>query len=403
MRGILILSLRSSEWLQYSCWGSSCRHPLHALWMWCVPLASFSRTYTALQRAVPETLHGLVEGTISQPGRLAQHTALIQRKSVAIEQAIMSTIHPGSFLSPLLIDKCNSVYLHRKYEWKSHRHITCFWLLLPIYMRRLGDISGQLSLVHPHSLIMMMHLFSLSLTMLTTTSSLSMDMAPFMVREYKVCHPQIWAGWQHHFGQHRFGDIPYHHYTHDPKSGLALIDATYMSKHMSLGSHLKSIVRLDSLWLAFFALGITPAPGWSGFNQLVTERQSQSNVFHVSDVVALPFINFNRSDMSTIYTALMFAKKEASLFNGSHCIGTFDQPLFIKAVDYCWCQCWIVRFCNCASRWLTHDVLIHGLRWLHHVREWAGTDVEHSIMQRVACTSNGEWTLIFLSLACTYT
>ena len=44
---------------------------------------------------------------------------------------------------------------------------------------------------NPHSLIMMMHLFSLSLTMLTTTSSLSMDMAPFIVREYKVCHPQI--------------------------------------------------------------------------------------------------------------------------------------------------------------------------------------------------------------------
>ena len=97
---------------------------------------------------------------------------------------------------------------------------------------------------------------------------------------------------------------------------------------MSVGSHVKSIVRLDSLWLASFALGITPAPGWSG---LVTE--SQSNVFHVSDVVALPFINFNRSDMSTIYTALMFAQKETSLFNGSHCIVTLDQPLFIKAVD----------------------------------------------------------------------
>ena len=90
-------------------------------------------------------------------------------------------------------------------------------------------------------------------------------------------------------------------------------------------------MRLDSLWLASFALGITPAPGWSGFNQLVTE--SQSNVFRVSDVVALPFINLNPSDMSTIYTALMFAQKETSLFNRSYCIVTFDQPLFIKAVD----------------------------------------------------------------------
>ena len=98
---------------------------------------------------------------------------------------------------------------------------------------------------------------------------------------------------------------------------------------MPLGSHLRSL-RLDSLWLASFALGITPAPGWSGFNQLVTE--SQSNVFHVSDVVALPFINLNPSDMST-NTTLIFAQKEASLFNRSYCIVTFDQPLFIRAVD----------------------------------------------------------------------
>ena len=126
--------------------------------------------------------------------------------------------------------------------------------------------------------------------------------------------------------------VPHHHCTHDPKSGLTLIDAKDMSKHMPLGSQLRSIVRLDSLWLASFALGITPGPGWSGFNQLVTESQSQSNVFNVSDIVALPFINLNPSDMST-NTALIFAHKESSLFNRSYCIVTFDKTLFIKAVD----------------------------------------------------------------------
>ena len=143
---------------------------------------------------------------------------------------------------------------------------------------------------------------------------------------------------------------------------MALIDAKYMSKHMSLGSHLKSIGRLDYLWLASFALGITPAPGWSGFNQLVTESQSQSNVFHVSNVVVLPFINFSRSDMSTIYTALMFAQKEASLFNGSHCIVTFDQPLFIKTVD-------IVD----ASAELCYSVIVR-LGGLHMTFSYMGSD-----------------------------
>ena len=38
----------------------------------------------------------------------------------------------------------------------------------------------------------------------------------------------------------RVGDVLHHHYTHDPKSGLALIDAQDMSKNMPLGSHLRS-------------------------------------------------------------------------------------------------------------------------------------------------------------------
>ena len=55
-------------------------------------------------------------------------------------------------------------------------------------------------------------------------------------------------------------------------------------------------------------------------------------MFNVSDVVTLPFINLNPSDMST-NTALIFAHKESSLFNRSYCIVTFDKTLFIKAVD----------------------------------------------------------------------
>ena len=130
----------------------------------------------------------------------------------------------------------------------------------------------------------------------------------------------------------RFGNVPQYRYTIEAKVGLALINVRDVSRSdLSLACHLKSIAHLDSMWLASVALGITPTPGWSGFNQLVTE--SQSNVFHVSDVVALPFINLNPSDMSTIYTALVFAQKEASLYNRSYCIVIFDQPLFIKAVD----------------------------------------------------------------------
>ena len=78
-------------------------------------------------------------------------------------------------------------------------------------------------------------------------------------------------------------------------------------KQISFASHLKKLICLDSFWLASYALGITPAPVWSGFNQLAAEHQN--NVFHVSDVVSLPFINLKPSDMSSIYIVLLFAHK----------------------------------------------------------------------------------------------
>ena len=158
----------------------------------------------------------------------------------------------------------------------------------------------------------------------------------------------------------RFGDVPHHHYPHNSKKGLALIIAKDVSKFTPLRSHFKSVIYLDSLWLASFSLSITPAPSWGGFNQLVTERQS--NEFHISDVVALPFINLIPSDMSTIYTALLFAQKESSQYSKNYCIVTFDQPLFIKAVD-------IVH----ASVELCNSVIIR-LGGLHLTFSYMGSD-----------------------------
>ena len=49
----------------------------------------------------------------------------------------------------------------------------------------------------------------------------------------------------------RFGDVPHHHYTHDPKSGLALIDvqayATWQSREVNCAPRL-SVARLLRIW-----------------------------------------------------------------------------------------------------------------------------------------------------------
>ena len=134
----------------------------------------------------------------------------------------------------------------------------------------------------------------------------------------------------------RFGDVPHHHYTHDPKSGLALFDAKDMSKH-----NYATWQSLEVYCAPIFSVARLLRVGYYSSSrsewvqpELVTESQSQSksNMFHVSVIVAIPFINLNPSYMST-NAALIFAQKEASLFNRSYCIVTFDQPLFIKAVD----------------------------------------------------------------------
>ncbi len=120
-------------------------------------------------------------------------------------------------------------------------------------------------------------------------------------------------------------------YKKPSKAGLKLILARETDlNRFKVTSAVKTTVQLDSLWLSSVALEIESIPGWGGFNHLVTEMNS---VFQVSDVVALPFINLDPTNLSTIYTALLSAQSEASKYNRNYCIVTFDQPLFVKAVD----------------------------------------------------------------------
>ena len=72
----------------------------------------------------------------------------------------------------------------------------------------------------------------------------------------------------------------------------------------------------------------------------------------------LVMLSLNRSDMRTIYIALVFAQNEATLFNRNYCIVTYDQPLFYKAVDIVHAS---AELYDCAIWWLTHVLLIIGL------------------------------------------
>ena len=55
--------------------------------------------------------------------------------------------------------------------------------------------------------------------------------------------------------------------------------------------------------------------------------------FETTHLLALPFINLDPGNLSTIYTALLHAVEGTKSQKQTHCVVTFDQPLYMKAVE----------------------------------------------------------------------
>lgn len=90
----------------------------------------------------------------------------------------------------------------------------------------------------------------------------------------------------------------------------------------------KIATKLDALWLLGSKYFLHQKASWSGYmSQVVYDIE-----FTTSNIMPLPFINLDPSNPNTIYTALLFAAEKCHKYN-KPCIVTFDQPLFLKAVD----------------------------------------------------------------------
>jgi len=90
-------------------------------------------------------------------------------------------------------------------------------------------------------------------------------------------------------------------------------------------------VNLDLLWSTgwLFPDAARPKPNWNGFMQHVCTGQHSA----VSDVSMLPVIDLNPTDLTCIYSTLVFVEEQAKRLNiATPCI-TFDQPLWLKAVE----------------------------------------------------------------------
>ena len=290
-----------------------------------------------LKNTVPDTVCELIEGIVSQPNKSNPLSVSAKRKCAGIEHALMSAVRPRSYLSPLLIGL--GVYLHRKYDSENLINILhSFGFCCSYEEVRRYQWSGLYSTPPPpDDEAFVQFIFDNADHNIKTIDGYDTF---HCMGGLKCVTPQqdnsrVIKRIQKDPGSSeisKFGNVPHHRYCQEKKKGLRHIEVVDVLKNRTaLLNHLRSIQSIDSLWLSSVAVGITPGPSWGGFNQLVTE--SMDNTFCISDTTALPFINLDPSDMSTIYTALVFAKNEATTYNKKYCIVTFDQPLFIKAVD----------------------------------------------------------------------
>jgi hypothetical protein len=87
---------------------------------------------------------------------------------------------------------------------------------------------------------------------------------------------------------------------------------------------------MDFLWLSSFGKELAPpVASWSGFMQVAVRADS----FETSSIHTIPFIHATPSDMSTLYTALLFAENQCIKQNVPFAPVTFDCPLYFKSAE----------------------------------------------------------------------
>lgn len=116
------------------------------------------------------------------------------------------------------------------------------------------------------------------------------------------------------------GQVPIHYH-----SGLSLEMNSIKYEHLCTFKAQNKTANLDILWKSSILFG-SPRPGWSGMKQFVHDGSHSGK----SSVMFLPMIDKDPTDVSCIYSTLMFISEHAHRYNVSPII-TFDQPLWWKA------------------------------------------------------------------------
>jgi hypothetical protein len=119
-------------------------------------------------------------------------------------------------------------------------------------------------------------------------------------------------------------------YVRSAKSGLTSIKMTGIRK-LQTQPALPPLCKLSLVWhVSYFSTDpAIPRPNWSGYMR----TNCIGEHLPAAQIRMLPIIDMDPLDETCIYSTLLFVEKQSEKLQGRVPCITFDQPLFIKAVD----------------------------------------------------------------------
>jgi hypothetical protein len=122
--------------------------------------------------------------------------------------------------------------------------------------------------------------------------------------------------------------VPVLAFTSTPGSHLANVKFTTLEQ-LAIRAPSRAAITVSTVWTVGWLLKDGLQPGWSGFMQSVTRGEDPP----ACAIDFLPIINLPPNDVNCIFSTLVFIENQAKIMNIPCPCVTFDQPLFVKAMD----------------------------------------------------------------------
>ena len=280
---------------------------------------------------IPETLKRFLQSLILSKKK---DCTVTKRRCTAIAHSIISTCRPRSFVSPLLL--AIAVYIHKNYASRELIDILSSMNFSDDYteVQRLEqallseeepsyNLSGFKQFVFDNAdfnvATISGHNTFHSMGGIACVTPPGTVKRSSIKRTLKLKTAEIIGS---------FGQIPVVTYRRPINSGLQSLMIRSL-RNTEGNKEVRMAAALDSLWVIGYTMQVPFCPSWTGFMQVAMG----SPQFNTSRVEILPFINLNPNNLSTIYTALQFAQRQCKKLGFKICPVTFDQPLYMKAVE----------------------------------------------------------------------